>query len=86
MPNLSLWKKGEFDYCLNLVKSRGNSSVGTSPQIIAQYLRLQSSDAFWRHEYEISARLATAATCISESADNNHTPAWERAELALSIS
>ena len=73
------WKDGEYDWCARMVANQGDSSVGYAPAIIAQYLRLQSSSACDAGEYEASARLATAATAISESADNRHAPNWTRA-------
>ena len=70
------WKDGEYDWCTRMVESRGHTNVGYKPAIVAQYLRLQSAAACRDGEYEASARLATAATAISESADNHHEPDW----------
>ncbi len=73
------WKDNEYGWCTEMVRSHGHANVGRSPAIVAQYLRLQSSAAFSNGLYEASARLATAATAISESAANAHAPDWDRA-------
>ncbi len=73
------WKSDEFAYCAGLVRNRGDDNVGYDPKRIATYLRLQASDAYRSHEYELSARLGTAATCINEDARNNHEPRWDAA-------
>lgn len=77
------WKDGEFTYCREIVKYRGDTNVGHDPKGIASYLRLQASHAFRMGEYEISARLGGAATAISWDARNNHAPDWARAIKAL---
>lgn len=77
------WKDGEFAYCEALVHARGNRDVGGAPQTIAAYLRLQASSAFSDGEFELSARLAYAATAINEDARNAHTPNWAEAERVL---
>lgn len=77
------WREGEYDYCANLVALRGDDNVGRDPKNIASYLRLQAASAFADREYEISARLGTAATAISADARNDHVPDWMRAERAV---
>jgi hypothetical protein len=77
------WKAYEFSYCYSLVERRGDDKVGRDPKTIATYLRLQASSAFSDDEFEISARLSTAATAINEDARNSHTPNWQRAEDIL---
>jgi hypothetical protein len=74
------WKDYEFGYCLNLIRTRGNTEVGRDPKTIASYLRLQASSAMRDGETEITARLACAATAINEDARNSHRPDWWRAE------
>jgi hypothetical protein len=73
------WKDDEVAYCLGLVHNHGDDKVGHDPKSIATYLRLQASAAFSAQQFEISARLGTAATAINEDARNNHTPNWDRA-------
>ncbi len=77
--DLSSWKHNEFGYCASLVATKGGNQVGRDPKTIAAYLRHQASSAFRDREYEISARLSTAAICINEDARNNHEPNWQRA-------
>ncbi len=77
------WKEGELHYCCLLVASKGNADVGRDPKSVATYLRLQASAACRDREYEISARLGSAATAINEDARNNHAPDWTRAEAIL---
>ena len=76
---MNKWKSDELGYCRHLAANHGDNNVGRGPKEIATYLRLQASDAFRDGEYEISARLGTAATCINEDARNNHAPDWTRA-------
>ena len=83
--NMHAWKNDEYGYCARLVASKGNKNVGKEPSSIAYYLRLQASHAYSDGEYELSARLGYAATCINEDAHNTHTPDWTRAEEALEI-
>lgn len=77
------WRDGEYAYCANLVALRGDEKVGRDPKTIASYLRLQAASAFVDREYEISARLGTAATAINADARNDHMPDWMRAERAM---
>lgn len=77
------WKDGEYNFCAVMVRQRGHENVSHEPKTIATYLRLQASAAFGDGEFEISARLGTAATAINEDARNNHQPDWTRAELIL---
>jgi hypothetical protein len=83
--DMHAWKDDEYGYCAELVAFKGNDNIGRNPRVIAQYLRLQASSAFRDGEYELSARLGTAATAISESADNNHAPNWLWAEEVVEI-
>lgn len=73
----------EMDYCRTLVATRGNSSVGRAPSVVASYLRLQAANAFRVGDYEAAARLGQAATKINWSADNDHVPRWGDAVAAL---
>ena len=78
------WKDGECGYCYHLALCNGDAKVGRDPKTIATYLRLQASQAFRDGEYERSARLGAAATCINEDARNNHAPNWILASEILS--
>jgi hypothetical protein len=73
----------DLAYCCKLVASHGDDNVGRDPKDIATYLRIISTTAYREGEYELSARLATAATAINEDARNNHMPDWTRAEQIL---
>ena len=84
--NMHAWKSDEYGYCARLVAFKGDRNVGKAPCTIAAYLRLQASQAYRDGEYELSARLGYAATCINEDARNAHAPDWARAEEALEIS
>lgn len=77
---MSVWKSGECWYCARLIASKGDDLVGRDPKTIAQYLRVQACAAFRDGEYEICARLGSAATAINEDSRNNHPPDWARAE------
>ncbi len=77
------WNGREYLYCRKLVVKQGNAEVGHDPKTVATYLRLQASKAFRDGEYEISARLGTAATAINEDARNNHVPNWKHAAAIL---
>lgn len=79
-----MWNKGECGYCYRVVLMEGNPSIGRDPKTIATYLRLQASSAFRDGEYERSARLGAAATCVNEDARNSHNPDWRRASEILS--
>jgi hypothetical protein len=76
---IETWKDGEYRYCASLVNNKGSAHVGHDPKSVATYLRLQAASAFRDGEYEISARLGSAATAINEDARNNHAPDWHRA-------
>lgn len=79
------WKAGEFEYCAELVRSRGDVNVGDDPKTIATYLRLQASQAFRDGQLEIAARLGAAATAINEDARNSHNPDWGRAAKIMEV-
>lgn len=80
------WKNGEYEYCRRLVQSHGAlMGIGTDPQTVASYLRLQASDAFRFDFIAASARLGVAATCINEDARNNHEPRWDDALAVLEL-
>jgi hypothetical protein len=79
------WKSDEFGYCRDLVRSRGDDNVGHGPATIATYLRLQAAQACRDGEYEISARLGSAATAINEDARNKHEPNWGHALRIMTI-
>lgn len=85
MERFAKWRDGEFIYCREVVRHRGNDAVTRNPKTIASYLRLQASSAFHDGEYEIAARLGAAATAINYDARNNHNPDWTRALLALDV-
>jgi hypothetical protein len=72
------WKDGEFEYCQELIATRGNADVTHDPKTIAAYLRLQASCAFGDGEFEIAARLGDAATSI-----NCDAPDWNRASISV---
>ncbi len=72
-----------FRYCVGLVTGKGNTNIGRDPKDVAAYLRLQSACAFRDLEFEIAARLATAATAINCDARNNHEPDWTYARRCL---
>ena len=79
---MTAWKQGEAGYCYHIV--RLHDSRGSDPKTVATYLRLQAASAFRDAEYEISARVGAAATCINEDARNNHLPRWADASAILS--
>jgi hypothetical protein len=85
MSDLHTWKNDEYGYCADLVAFKGDNNVGRDPKSIATYLRLQASAAYRDGQYELSARLGTAATAINEDARNNHAPNWLGAEEILEI-
>ena len=76
------WKDGECAFCYRMVDTNG-SQVSDDPKTVATYLRVQAFDAFRAEEYEISAALGVAATCINEDARNNHAPRWKEAVRIL---
>lgn len=79
------WNEDEMNYCRNLVRDRGDTSVGFEPSIVASYLRLQACAAFRKGAFQSAARLGHAATMINWSADNKHTPNWDAALWAFDV-
>ena len=79
------WHGGEFSYLCHLIDKRGDDSVGRDPKTVAQYLRMQASNAFRQGHYKLAACIGDAASCINCDARNNHAPDWTRANASLQL-